>query len=227
MLSIRRTLIGAALTVGMLAQVQQAVALTFDLDTTFSGTPPDNTYSATFSSSCGAGCVRLTMSITGTSVTEFIDGNTSFGWGFNFNPAKAPTLLNFTFVSGQQAQSISTGVDFDKADGDGFFDIVFGFDSAANTGNRFTAGETSVYDITLAGLTVADFNFSSLCGQGCGEGSFFSAAHVQGIGPSDNSGWIGDGDGGGNGVPEPRSLLLLGSAALAAAGLSLRKRGLV
>jgi hypothetical protein len=57
---------------------------------------------------------------------------------------------------------------------------------------RFQAGETSVYDITYTGagtLSASSFNF--LSDEGGGQGTYHSAAQVQGITANDYSGWIG------------------------------------
>lgn len=191
-----------------------AAQLVYNLTTTFSGETPDNTYTATFDDSCGPDCVTLTMSVSGSSTTEFIDGSgTQFGWGFNFNTAKDVTDLNFTYMSGNDADSILQGTNSYKADGDGNFDFLFQWSDPAN---RLVAGQTSVYEISLTGLTLSDFDFSSECTVGCGTGSYFSAAHVQGIPRGEGSGWIGDGDGGGEEeeLPEPSMALLIGAGLL-------------
>lgn len=204
-----------------------AQALTITLDTEFSnsGFTAENTYTATFES-CGLDCVRLTMSITGTNTDEFIDGSTgNFGWGFNLDPLLDPDDLAFAFVSGNEADGISTGINAFKADGDGWFDIVFNWTQA---GGVFTVGQTSVYDITLAGLTVGDFEFLSACGRGCGNEAWASAAHVLGVGEDgEGSAWMGGRTGDEEPpeqIPEPGSLVLMGSGLFAL--WALRRRNL-
>lgn len=208
-------LAAAATMAGMLSSAHGAV-IEIDLTTTFSGTAPSNTYTATFNdTACGANCVQLTMSTSGSSTTEFIDGVGTFGWGFNFDPTKNLASLVFTSVSGNNADAIQTGADAFKADGDGLFDILFAWDP--DPASRFSLGnDSTVYNITgITGLTVADFNFLSADASGNGT-HWTSAAHVQGIPTGEGSGWIGgtcSGDCGGGPpqrIPEPESLSLLG-----------------
>jgi hypothetical protein len=110
-----------------------------------------------------------------------------------------------------------------RPDGDGFFDVVLGFETAA--GDRFDAGEIVEFDITLAGITADNFNLQSIPGTG-GGGTWCAATHAQGLGPDgEDSDFLG-------GqcerfppveIPEPGTLLLLGFAAFGA-GLVGRRR---
>ncbi len=107
----------------------------------------------------------------------------------------------------------STGVNFFQADGDGFFDIKFLFADTNGPNIKFGSGDEVSFVITSSEVITANsFNFLSVMSGG--QGLFFTAAQIQGIGSeafpdADESGWIGH-------VPEPSSavLLILGAIAL-------------
>jgi len=223
---IRQTALGAMVVAAMALPVSaSATVLTFSLDVEFSGaTPPAGAtpwITATFDDSFGgANTVRLTMSATNLVGTEFISE-----WSFNFDPGLDPTLLTFAPVSvaAVGATTISTGVNAFQADGDGKFDILFDFPPPPGTfTSKFTAGETVIYDLTyVSPITVAAFDFGSA--PGGGQGTFKSAAHIQGIGASGNdSGWIGPGNGDMK-MPEPASLMIF-AFGLMGLGFAARRR---
>ena len=192
----------------ILAVPANATTLTFGLDYEFSGaTAPEGTepwITATFNDATGnENTVNLTMNALNLVGTEFIDA-----WYFNFDPNLDPTYLTFS------STNVSTGANDFKADGDGYFDILFDF---PESGNRFTGGESVVYAITYPiPINVYSFNFYS--SPGGGNGSYLSAAHIQGIGSAGTeSGWVGAS------VPDASIMFLLGPS-LIALGLFGRKK---
>jgi hypothetical protein len=190
-----------------------ALIITYDLDFEFSnGTPPEGATpwtTITLDDSVGPDTVRVTISNPNLTDQEAV---TEFS--LNLDPLLDPTQLTLTVVSaaavgGAGNVTFSTGVDAFQADGDGKFDILFGLPPPpGGFSNRFTTGETLVFDLSLTGITASSFDFTSATGGG--QGTFHAAAHVQGIGADDeDSGWIGD-------TPEPG---MLGLLALGFAGL--------
>lgn len=129
----------------------------------------------------------------------------------NLNPSKNAASLTFSSpvqVGTFDLPGIGKGTNAFKADGDGFFDILFEF--ATPNAKRFGPGESVTYTVSgIAGLTAADFDFVSVDGP-VGKNGFATAWHVQGIGTSGSlSGWVAP-------VPEPGSLIALGLGLTAA-----------
>lgn len=192
-----RLVLTAGLALGAFAA--HATVITFEHNYEFSGgadpagTPPWIT--ATLDDGGTAGSVLLTLAATNLVDVEYIDS-----WYFNLDPNLDPTLLRFTLKeSTGPAATISTGTDANKADGDGWYDILLDFPNSSS--ERFDPAEVVKYEITGIGtLTAASFNFLST--PGGGNGVYLSAAHINGINSTD-SGWIAP-------VPEPSSLALFG-----------------
>ena len=215
----------------------QATTLTFGLDYEFSGaTQPENLatpwLTAEFNDENTPGSVRVTMEATNLTDAEYINN-----WFFNFeSPYISVDLLTISYVSGVNATVFQNpGKNEYKADGDGLFDILFDFPQPNNPSDpsesRFGVGDTVVYDIldnlTIGKITVESFNLLSETKPN--KTGYFSATHVGGIGQNDkDSGWIGDdsnggGGGGGDPIPEPATMLLLGSGLIGIA-ISGKKR---
>jgi PEP-CTERM motif len=205
------------------ATLASASSISFTLDFTFSGTPPSGAPTVTVDDGGGVGSATVTINAGGLSGTEFMDD-------IYLNYAGDLSSLSASYVSGVMANSVSFGTDAFKADGDGFYDVLIDYPPPPG-GAAFTfgAGEMSSYLFTGAGLTANLFNVPSLCDQGCGNGSFFAASHVQAI-AGGLSGWVGDGNGGPppppppSPVPEPASLLLFGSGAVGLVARLRKKR---
>lgn len=144
--------------------------------------------------------VTLTMSAANLTGSEFISL-----WLFNFDPGLMPDLLSFTAVSTSASGpvSIATRANSFKAGPDRYYDIKFDFPTSnGQSSNRFTSGESLIYDITYSGagsINAYSFNFGSTS-----DSSYNSAMHIQSINPGGNSGWVGNT----TVVPEPVSTIL-------------------
>ena len=187
-----------------------AATYSYEFSTEFSGAtaPSGPTPWATLSfADIATGSVLMTLNLSGSSdigkVTEF-----------DFNYGGGATLA-FAHTGGDAATVSPQGSNLYKADGDGFFDIQFLY---PNSGSLFQAGDSSIYTITGTGLTAADFNYTSFTGGG--NGTWYSALHAQGLGPTGGqSGWIGATPA----IPEPETYAMM-LAGLGLLGFVARRR---
>ena len=205
---IRAMIAGAAAMI-----ISQASALTFQLNTEFSGgqapAGPPPWLTATFTQN-GANHVTLTLSAAGLTNSENVKE-----WDFNVTDA---FVNNLVFTNEAKSGSFDTpgilqGLNAFKADGDGKYDIEFGFTPGGVVNSVFGAGETDTWDISATGLTANDFNL--LSAPDGGHGPFLTAAHVQnttGAGTG-GSGWICPT------IPEPSAMLLIPLGGILAASL--------
>lgn len=157
--------------------------------------------------------VRLTLTNLLQSSTEFITAIKFNVSGDAMGVTVAPPVTGTGVAS---YAGFSHGNDAFRAAGSGRYDLRFSF-RTANSGDRFTAGDTLIVMLTrIAGLTAGDFEELS---SGASGTPFYAAAHVQGIGPSDESTLIGAQVN----VPEPAAVILFGSL-LAGIGFVKRRR---
>ncbi len=191
-----------------------AATSTFNFDVTFSGMSPGSTtpyLTATFDDAAdaiGANGIRLTINVLNLDSTS-----SATKLYFNFDPSLNPGSLTFTpiFTGDSVPNSVGGSTNAYKADGDGLYDISF--DMPPPPGDyeaRLTNGEKLIYDLSyVSAIDVSSFNYISTSDGG--EGVYFAAAHIQGIGDGSDSksGWVGV-------VPEPISstLFILGGASL-------------
>ncbi|HUS45955.1 MAG TPA: PEP-CTERM sorting domain-containing protein [Phycisphaerae bacterium] len=198
-----------------LAAGAQGAIITFQLDHEFSGgTPPAGLapwLTATFDdgSDLTDGIVTLTLAATNLTGSE-----KTKEWYLNLDPVLTPGDLEFTVASKTGAfddPTISRGTNAYQAGSDGEYDILFAFTHSGPAMKTFGEGDSIQYTVRLIGSTALGAgSFDFLSEPAGGHGPYSTAAHVQSIGPDEDSGWVT--------VPEPASvgLLALGLGAVAA-----------
>ena len=206
----------------------QASIISLDYDYEFAGEAMDVNrvpwLNATFSDG-GLGTVTLTFQDHGRIDTDtgLLDDEYVGNWYFNFDPSLNPDYLLFEYDSYNstiEPDQISTGVNEFKADGDGSYDIRFEFPKSS--ANRFGVDDIAVFNITYNDMITAD-SFYHLSEEGGGNDTWYAAAHVQSIGQDDQySGWIAP-SGGTAPIPEPATMLLLGTGLIGLAGIGRKK----
>jgi len=170
--------------------------------------------------------VRLTIDLSNLQSGAFISET-----DFNIDPNMNPANLSFSFVGGNSNANVtpSLATDSFKADGDGFYDISFGFPTVS--GNTFGSGSQATFDIEATNATTAAAlvpeSFAFLSKPAGGHGPFYAATHVQnttgacGTMGCTGSGWIAPSA---VVVPVPAAAWLFGSGLLGLGAIARRKR---
>ena len=218
----------ALIGVASLTPAAHAAMISYDLTHVFTGQQPDSTSpwgTIKFDDGGGSGTVTVTVTASLEDTSEFI----SF-WGFNGpDPASGVSIVQGsgpTATINQCSKSDPTACNAGtfKADGDGFYAYVFDFGNG-NLNNS----DVAVFTITSPGITAASFDETSVGGS---NGSYHTAAHLQGINTNGGScsAWVGDSQGTPNeftpgtcgAVAEPSILLFVGLGLVGMAGVTRR-----
>jgi hypothetical protein len=221
----RNRLITCLLPILAAVPVTAQASLEFDLGNVFNsggGPLPHNTppwLRAVFEDN-GSGGLTLTLS-SPPSPNGLYEGEKVAKWYFNLDPSLDPTRLTIARISGVTPDSIETGVNSFKADGDGQYDILFTFPTGQNT---FGPDGCAAFTITSTeSISEGSFNFSSYSDY---PAAYKTAAHIIGNPVSD---WANIG--GSHApppIPEPAGLVIwsiLGGGAAALTALRRRRAG--
>lgn len=201
-----------------------AKALTFTYDTVFNGNTPTSTppwLTAQFTQN-GSNTVNLTLTVNLSVSTEFI-GQLAFNVDPNITPSGiAIAQQNPEPLGVPQATAINHTTQNAQVllgSGNEHFDILFDWPTA-NSGDRLDDSDVATFTLTYSGLTPEAFDFRNGSNR-----NLYTGAHVQGIPVPDTddttSGAIsGDPT---TAVPEPATMLLLGSGLIGLAGYGRKK----
>lgn len=194
----------AAIALFVQAGAAFASPVTINVDQVYTGATPDGSppwLVATFNSTgTNTGTLTLTSNLSGSDFLQGLESSHAVvGWAFYLNQS----ISGMTCASGNCANS-NSGFDaggFNTGPVNGTFNLAFGWDQSS----RFVAGSSAVYDLTFTNALSGD-------PFGANSSGWWSVAHVQGIGPNGDSGFIVSG--GPVSVPEPAELGIFGLGVL-------------
>jgi hypothetical protein len=176
----------AAIALSVQAGPALASPVTINLDQVFTGATPDGPTPwlvATFEQTgSNTGTLTLTSHLT---APDFIQGlnsaSSTVGWAFYLNQSLSAITCTTGACANGDSGFDAGGFNTGPANA-GTFNLGFGW--GPGSGNRFTAGESAVYNLTFA----SDLSGNPFVANGSG---WISIAHVQGLGNRGrNSGWI-------------------------------------
>jgi hypothetical protein len=203
-----------------------AATVDMGMDFTFSGTSPGSPttpWSNARYQDNGDGTVNLTLTNPNLAGTESAKGvYLNFNDSLNVNNLSFSVVNSLTSGSFTLPSSINLSKNGNKADGDGFYDILINFATGTTTSQTFGPGDTLTYKISYTSpISASDFEFKS--SMGGGNGSYYAAEQVQNT-PNGGGGsaWIGAN----NFVVMPESSLGIAAGlflAIGAAGSLLRQ----
>lgn len=217
---LKGTVIGLiALILSVVAPLPVFAVLTYQLNNVFSGDTPGGAAPWATATFTPTDSTHVTLTLTGNLGSQFITE-----WDFNFSPSLTISSLSASMTNCTTCTTVPIKISTNayKADGDGWYDINIDFKSGPPSA-RFNNSDTAtiVFNYTGTG-TFNENSFNFFGTPGGGSGPFHTAAHVQNT-PNGCSGWISDSSTTTNGslgsadncgttrVPEPTTLLLLGS----------------
>ncbi|HEU5396669.1 MAG TPA: hypothetical protein VFV81_05840, partial [Verrucomicrobiae bacterium] len=161
-----KCLAAVAVLLALCASQAGASGIIYQFNNVFSGSSlsqPAPWLDATFQDVNGG--VELTISNASLTSGEFVSG-----FYFNLNTNLNPSSLDFTLLNksaGVATPTISQGANQFKADGDGYYDVLFSFDTGHS--GRFGAGDSiSFFICGITNLNAYDFTFLSSAGGGKG-----------------------------------------------------------